>query len=83
MSGAVCSRPLRLCTRAEFRRAHARILGDRFRVANTVRKCRIRVTGSEPGTFIGRAGADHLNGYGISCLIYGPGGRTHRATRQR
>jgi acetylornithine deacetylase/succinyl-diaminopimelate desuccinylase-like protein len=47
----------------------ARIMGESYK----------RVTGKEPKNIIRRPGADstHFNRYDVTCITYGPGGRSH------
>lgn len=55
------------------------VLGDDSPIDGILREAHRAVAGQEPGTFIRRAGSDavHMNSYGVPCIIYGPGGRTH------
>jgi acetylornithine deacetylase/succinyl-diaminopimelate desuccinylase-like protein len=48
-------------------------------IVEVLRTAHRNVTNREAETFIRRAGSDavHMNSYGIPCIVYGPGGRTH------
>jgi acetylornithine deacetylase len=48
-------------------------------IVEVLRAAHRNVTTREAETFIRRAGSDqvHMNSYGIPCIVYGPGGRTH------
>jgi acetylornithine deacetylase/succinyl-diaminopimelate desuccinylase-like protein len=57
----------------------ATVLPDDSPIVGLLRDAHKRVTDQEAGTFIRRAGSDavHMNSYGVPCIVYGPGGRTH------
>ena len=57
----------------------ATTLPDDSPICGVLREAHERVNGREPETFIRRAGSDavHMNIYGLPCVVYGPGGRTH------
>ncbi len=61
----------------------ATVLSDDVLVKKILSDAHRRVTNQEPATFIRRAGSDaiHMNTYGVPCLVYGPGGRTHPQAR--
>jgi acetylornithine deacetylase len=61
----------------------ATVLADDALVKKVLHDSHTRVVGREPETFIRRAGSDavHMNSYGVPCLVYGPGGRTHPQAR--
>jgi acetylornithine deacetylase/succinyl-diaminopimelate desuccinylase-like protein len=57
----------------------ATMIPDEAPIVSTIRAAHEWVTGEVPAAFIRRTGSDasHMNAYGIPCVIYGPGGRTH------
>lgn len=61
----------------------ATVLPDTTLVKTVLHDAHERVTSRKPATFIRRAGSDavHMNSYGVPCVVYGPGGRTHPQAR--
>jgi acetylornithine deacetylase/succinyl-diaminopimelate desuccinylase-like protein len=57
----------------------ATVLPEDSPIVGMLRAAHKRVTDQDAGTFIRRAGSDavHMNSYGVPCIVYGPGGRTH------
>jgi acetylornithine deacetylase/succinyl-diaminopimelate desuccinylase-like protein len=57
----------------------ATVLPEDSPIVGMLRAAHKRVIDQDAGTFIRRAGSDavHMNSYGVPCVVYGPGGRTH------
>ena len=59
------------------------VLDESLPVIQALGAAQAAVTGERPAPIIRRPGADavHLNAYGVPCVAFGPGGRTHPDAR--
>jgi acetylornithine deacetylase len=59
------------------------VLDEKLPVVEALRSAQAAVTGETPAPIIRRPGADavHLTAYGVPCVAFGPGGRTHPDAR--
>lgn len=58
------------------------VLDEDLAIIQALEKAQQAVDGESPATIIRRPGADavHLTAYGVPCVAFGPGGRTHPDT---
>ncbi len=59
------------------------VLDESLPIIQALGAAQTTVTGSRPASIIRRPGADavHLTNYGVPCVCFGPGGRTHPDTK--
>jgi acetylornithine deacetylase/succinyl-diaminopimelate desuccinylase-like protein len=59
------------------------VLDDKLPIIQALGAAQAEVTGQRPPAIIRRPGADavHLTAYGVPCVAFGPGGRTHPDAR--
>ena len=59
------------------------VLDETLPIVQAVGAAQAEVTGERPASILRRPGADavHLNAYGVPCVAFGPGGRTHPDVR--
>ena len=59
------------------------VLDETLPIVQAVGAAQADVTGERPASILRRPGADavHLNAYGVPCVAFGPGGRTHPDAR--
>jgi acetylornithine deacetylase/succinyl-diaminopimelate desuccinylase-like protein len=59
------------------------VLDETLPIVQALGAAQAAVTGDRPASIIRRPGADavHLTAYGVPCVAFGPGGRTHPDAR--